>query len=142
MSNIATKLRFGAAACAVASTVTFAPMPVAQAAPVVPAPAALGSSLASTACVLGVFNAANCAAGTATIGNFFYLGDVNPNPPPRTDILRFNPTPLFLLIPIIGVPLASWWNSLNVEVCIGGLGARIGGPYSAGTLSVSVGSGC
>jgi hypothetical protein len=94
--------------------------------------------------VLPLFNPANCAAGAATIGNLFYLGGVNPNPPPRTDIFSFNPIPLFLLIPIIGAPLASWWASLNIEVCIGGLSARIGGPYPtpAGTLTASIGSSC
>jgi hypothetical protein len=92
--------------------------------------------------VLGVFNPANCATGAATFGNFFYLGPVDSTPPVRTDILSFNPTPLFLLIPIIGVPLASWWNSLDIEVCVGGLSARIGGPYNPGGFTASIGSGC
>jgi hypothetical protein len=144
MSNIAMKLRIGTAACAVATAAALTPVPAAQAVPVAPAPSAtgLGSTLGSTACILGVFNPGQCAGGAATFGNLFYLGGVDSTPPPRTDFLKFNPTPLFLLIPILGVPLASWWNSLDIEVCVGGLSARIGGPYHDGNLTASIGSGC
>jgi hypothetical protein len=143
MTNIATKLRFGAAACAIASAATLTPVPAAQAAPVVPAPTALGATLGSTVCALGVFDPGNCAAGAATIGNVFYLGDVDTTPPPRFTFLTFNPTPFFSLIPVFGPVVTAWWNSINIEVCVGGLSARIGGYGHVGEVNASIGSaGC
>ena len=91
--------------------------------------------------MLGIFSPGECAVGAATIPGVFYLGPVDGTPPVRNDILTLNPTPLFLLIPIVGAPLAGWWNTLNVEVCVGGLSARIGGGYP-GQLTASIGSGC
>ena len=141
MNSIATRVRLGAAACAIAAVASVAPVPIAQAAPLAPAPTAtgLGSALGSATCVLGVFSPGECANGAATIPGVFYLGPNDPTPPVRTDIISVNPIPLFLLIPVIGVPLASWWASLDVEVCVGGLSARVGG---YGNLTVSLGSGC
>jgi hypothetical protein len=140
-STTATKLRIATAACAVAAAATLVPLPAAQAAPAIPAPTWLGSTLGSIGCLVPVFDAGNCAAHAATIGNILYIGPVDTTPPTRTDFLTFNPTPLFALIPIIGIPLASWWASLNVEVCIGGLSARIGGGYP-GQLTASIGAHC
>jgi hypothetical protein len=141
MTTIATKLQTGTAACAIAAAAALIPLPAASAAPAVPLPAAtgLGSALGSATCLVPVFQPSECAAGAATLGGVFYLGPNDPTPPVRTDILTLNPTPLFLLIPIIGVPLAGWWSSLDIEVCVGGLSARIGG---YGTLTASIGSGC
>lgn len=150
MNSIATKLRIGTAACAVAAAATLAPMPAAQAAPAAPAPTApaisaptgLGATLGAVGCLAPVFNAANCAAHQATLGNLFYLGPVDTTPPPRIDFFTFNPTPFIALIPIIGKPLANWWKKLDIEVCVGGLSARIGGAYSPGQVTASIGSHC
>jgi len=141
MTTIATKLHTGTAACAIAAAAALIPLPAASAAPAVPLPAAtgLGSALGSATCLAPVFDAGECAAGAATLGGVFYLGPNDPTPPVRNDILTLNPTPVFLLIPIIGGPLAGWWSSLDIEVCVGGLSARIGG---YGTLTASIGSGC
>jgi hypothetical protein len=92
--------------------------------------------------VVPIFNTTECAAGAATFGNVFYLGPNDPTPPPRVDILHLNPIPVFLLIPVLGVPLAGWWSTLDIEVCVGGLSARIGGPYNIGGLTASLGAGC
>jgi hypothetical protein len=90
-----------------------------------------------------VFDPGQCAAGpAATFGNVFYLGPVDTTPPPRVDFFHFNPAVPLALIPVLGPALAGWFNSLNVEICIGGLSARIGGPYSAGGITASLGSGC
>lgn len=141
---IATRVKMGAAACAIAAAATVVSAPVAQAAPLVPPPTAtgLGSALGSTTCLLGVFSPGECAVGAASIPGVFYLGPNDPTPPPRVDILTLNPIPLFLLIPVVGVPLASWWATLDVEVCVGVASARIGGGYSPGQLTVSLSSGC
>jgi hypothetical protein len=145
MNTIATKLRAGTAACAVAAAATLVPMsvagplPTAHAAPAIPAPEWLGSTLGSVGCLVPIFDAANCAAQTATIGNLFYLGPIDGTPPPRVDILNLNLDPILGLIPVIG-PAVSWFiHSLNIEVCVGGLSARIGG---YGNIAVSLGSGC
>jgi hypothetical protein len=142
MNAIATRLQIGTAACAVAAAATLMPLQAAQAAPAIPAPDWLGTALGSTGCILPIFNATECAAThAATIGGLLYLGPVDSTPPPRVDFLHLDPTPVLALIPVIGVPLASWFNSLNIEVCVGGLSARIGSPYSSG-LTASIGSHC
>lgn len=144
MNSIATTVRIGAAACAIAAAATVVSAPAAQAAPFVPAPAAtgIGSALGSATCLVPVFDAAECAVGAATFGNLFYLGPNDPTPPVRTDILKLNPIPVFLLIPVVGVPLAGWWSTLDIEVCVAGLSARIGGPYNVGGLTASLGASC
>ena len=141
MNAIATKLQTGTAACAIAAAAALMPLPAASALPAAPLPAApgLGSALGSAACAVPIFNASQCAAGAATIGGAFYLGPNDPTPPPRTDILKLNPIPVFLLIPVVGAPLAGWWSTLDIEVCVGGVSARVGG---YGTLTASLGSGC
>jgi hypothetical protein len=141
MNSIATTVRMGAAACAIAAAATVVSAPVAQATPLMPAPTAtgIGSALGSATCFVPVFNSTECAVGAATIPGAFYLGPNDPTPPVRTDILKVNPIPVFLLIPVLGVPLAGWWASLDLEVCVGGISARVGG---YGTLTASLGSGC
>src|SRR5882757_1964097 len=141
MTTIATKLQTGTAACAIAAAATLLPLPAASAAPAfsIPAPTGLGSALGSITCIAPIFDASGCATGTATVGGVFYLGPNDPTPPGRNDIFTLNPIPVFLLIPVIGAPLAGWWSSLDIEVCVGGLSARIGG---YGNLTASLGSGC
>ena len=141
MNSIATKLRAGTAACAVAAAATLVPLsaPAAQAAPAVPAPEWLGTALGSVSCLVPIFDAAQCTAHAATIGNLFYLGPIDPTPPPRTDFLNLNLGPILALIPVIG-PLVSWFiDSLNIEACVGGLSVRDGG---YGHITASIGSGC
>ena len=104
-----------------------------------PAATGLGSALGSATCAVPIFNASECAAGAATIGGVFYLGPNDATPPARNDILTLNPIPVFLLIPVVGAPLAGWWSTLDIEVCVGGVSARVGG---YGTLTASLGSGC
>jgi len=148
MNAIATRLQFGAAACAVAATAAMLPMtaagplPTAQAVPAIPAPEFLGQALGSTGCILPIFDAAQCAAfHAATIGNLLYLGPVDGTPPTRTDLFTLPVGEFLGLVPFIGSGLHSWFDSLDIEACVGGLSARITDPYSHG-LTVSVGSGC
>lgn len=134
---IANSLKVGAAACAIAAVGAVVPMPVAQAAPIVPVPAATGSSLT---CLFGLAPPCQPGPGSALVANsLFYLGNRNETPPVRTDIFNLQVGVLLNLIPIIGPPLAGWFNQLNFEVCLGGLSARIG-PY--GNVTASVGQGC
>ena len=141
MNTIAMKVRAGTAACAVAAAATLVPMsvagplPTAQAVPAIPAPEVVGSVLGTVSCLVPIFDAAKCAAQEATIGNLFYLGPINPNPPPRTDIINFD----LNLIPIIG-PVLGWFaDAVSLEACVGGIGVRIGG---YGHVAASIGSGC
>lgn len=134
---IANSVKVGAAACAIAAVGAVMPMPVAQAAPIIPAPTAVGSSLT---CLFGIVSPCEPGPGSAIVANsLIYLGARNATPPVRTDILNLQVGVLLNLIPIIGPPLAGWFNQLNFEVCVGGLSARIG-PY--GNVTASVGQGC
>ena len=141
MNTIATKLHTGTAAFAIAAAAALMPLPAASAALAVnfSVPTGLGSALGSATCAVPIFDATGCAGGAATVGGVFYLGPNDPTPPVRNDILTLNPIPVFLLIPVIGVPLAGWWSSLDIEICVGGASARIGG---YGSLTASLGSGC
>jgi hypothetical protein len=141
MTTIATKLHTGAAAFTVAAAAALMPLPAASAAPAVSfsVPTGLGSALGSATCAIPIFDATGCAGGAATVGGVLYLGPNDATPPVRTDILSLNPIPVFLLIPVIGAPLAGWWSSLDIEVCVGGASARVGG---YGTVTASLGSGC
>lgn len=141
MITIATKVQTGTAAFVVAAAAALMPLPAAGAAPAVSfsAPTGLGSALGSAACAVPIFDASGCGGGAATVPGVLYLGGVDPTPPVRNDILTVNPIPVFLLIPVIGGPLAGWWSQLDIEVCVGGASARIGG---YGSLTASLGSGC
>ena len=135
MQKIATKAQIGIAAFAMVAATTLAPLPAAQAAPVTPVPAAIGSGL----CLFGVGD--DCEAGDTflTGSGLFYLGPRDTTPPDRVDFLAFNAAVPLALIPVLGPAMAGWFASLNLEVCVAGLSARVG-PY--GTITASLGSGC
>jgi hypothetical protein len=135
MEKIATKLKVGTATFALAAATTLVSPPAAQAAPVAPAPTAIGSGL----CLFGVGD--DCEVGTTFLpgSNLFYLGARDTTPPPRVDFLTFNPAIPLSLIPVLGPIVAGWFATLNFEVCVGGLSARVG-PY--GRVTASLGSGC
>lgn len=136
MTKIARTLQTGAAACAVAAGASLISLPTAQAAPITPAPTAIGGFLGIT-CVLTIGD--ECGTTLGTGGGLFYLGPRDTTPPPRTDIFKFYPGVPLSLIPIVGPMAAGWFASLNFEACVGGIGARIG-PY--GSVTASVGSSC
>jgi len=138
MNKIASRVKMAAAATAIAGAAALVQAPVAQAAPVVPAPEAVGNFL-GLSCVLGVGEDCANTPGTEFEGSGFYLGPRDTTPPARTDIFVFRPAVLLGLVPVIGPVVAGWFNSLNLEVCVGGASARIG-PY--GSVSASVGAGC
>jgi hypothetical protein len=130
----------GAAATAIAASAALVQAPAAQAVPAIPAPAAIGDSLGllGIGCVVSIGNECVSTPGT-TGGPLFYLGPRDATPPSRYTFFSFNPTIPLSLIPILGPPLAGFFASLNLEICVGGLSARIG-PY--GNISASIGSGC
>jgi hypothetical protein len=140
MNKIARTIKLGAAATAIAASAAMVQAPAAQAAPVIPAPTAIGDSLGllGIGCVVSIGNDCVSTPGT-TGGGLFYLGPRDGTPPSRYTFFSFNPLIPLALIPVLGPPLAGFFASLNLEVCIAGLSARIG-PY--GTISASIGSGC
>ena len=157
--EIATKVKIGTAACAIAAATVLTPATVAQADPAVPVPTVgLGSAANISDCPAG---APDCdgpqadgllpttpSIGATTIAadngprsiiqnRFIWIGPANPNPPPRSDIFVFTP---LTLVPGFLKPLWGFFTQhLNFEVCIGGLSARVG-PY--GSVSASLGSSC
>jgi hypothetical protein len=128
MVNIATKVRIGTAACAIAAAATLVPLPTAQAAPAVPAAAAPVTQVLGAGAILGPANLAET--------NWWWFGTPNPNPPPRTTFLTVQP---LLLLPGFIRPFFGWFAALNFEICFAGLSKRIG-PY--GVFSESIGKGC
>ncbi len=140
MSKIASVLKTGAAATAIAASATVVQAPVAQAAPAAPPPEIVGAALGAVGCLVPVFNANECATvPAAALGGFFYLGAIDPTPPPRLDFLVFNPAIPLSLIPGLGPLVAGFIAALNLEACVGGLSVRAGG---YGTITASLGSGC
>jgi hypothetical protein len=136
MQTIASTIKMGAATTAIAAATAVMPLPAAQATPAVPAPEVVGNVL-GISCVVGIGD--DCGVNGSGTGEFFHLGSRKLNPPERFDFFVINPTIPLSLIPIVGPPLAGWFATINFEVCVGGLGARIG-PY--GKVSASVGRGC
>ena len=158
MSAITRKINIGLAAGAMAAAATLTPINVAQAQPV-PAPVSslggMAGELDDDTCV--TITGAPCASAfvsaaaagpsaSATPGDIvrsifqndlWWIGQANPNPPARSDILVFTP---LSLIPGFLKPAYSWFTqNLNFEACF--LGATVTvGPY--GTTTLSVGRGC
>ena len=135
MSAVATtltKFQIGAAASAIAVATVFTPV-VAHANPA-PLPQDLGSSLGNLLC--DIVPTAGCTQGPLIGSSILWLGNNNPTPPPTTTIFSFQP---LTLLPTFIQPLFGWFNNINLEICVAGLGAHIG-PY--GTVSLTLGSGC
>ena len=157
MSVITRKLSIGVATCAMAAAATLTPIPLAQALPV-PAPvSALGGgagqldnddcvTITGAPCSSAFISAAAIGPSASSPGSIvrsifqndlWWIGQANPNPPARSDILVFTP---LSLVPGFLKPAYSWFTqNLNFEACF--LGATVTvGPY--GTTSLSIGRGC
>jgi len=149
MTAIATKVRVGTAACAIAAAAALTPAGVAQADPAAPAPlAGLGSlggsagggtALISPDCVLvgGVHctNAPSTLAvpgpgdpGTIFKNRLFWFGASNPNPPPGVTLFQLQI-----------LPNSGWFANLDFEACVFGATVKLG-PY--GTVTGSFTRGC
>jgi hypothetical protein len=152
MSAIARKINIGIAAGALAAAATLTPITVAQADSTTFAVSTVGSQIGSAQCVptdvapCAPLAAANFQSANATPGgiiqsifqnDLWWIGQANPTPPPRSEVLVFTP---ISLVPGFLKPLYGWFTqNLNFEVCL--LGATVTvGPY--GTTTVSVGRGC
>ena len=156
MSTLAKKFSVGTAACVIAAAAALTPATVAHADPAMPrttidqadsAPMSGGFSVipqlcdpASSNCAASGSNAQSSLSvgGDSTIWQnpLWWFGTPNPNPPPQFAVLTFYP---LALLPGFTRPFFSWFENLNFEVCIGGLGVRVG-PY--GAVSGSIGRGC
>jgi hypothetical protein len=139
MTNFATKLQIGSAACAIAAATALVTLPTAQAAPVAAPPAAPVTHVLDNLPQVDFWwlFANNPDPGPSTPStSSFLIGPQNPNPPLRTTFLSFQP---LTLLPSFIQPFFGWFQSLNFEVCVAGVSARIG-PY--GTVSASIGQGC
>jgi hypothetical protein len=157
MNAIATKVQIGTAACAIAAAAALTPVVVAQAAPAVPAPQALGGAAGLGSAVISPecaeVDSLNCASlpaansspgisasssgsGTLFQNRLIWFGTPNPNPPALTPVFSFQP---LNLLPGFIRPVFSWFADINYEACIGGLTLHIG-PY--GTVSGGYSRGC
>jgi hypothetical protein len=153
MSGIATKVKIGTAASAIALAAVFTPAGVAQADPVAPLPqAGLGSAALVEDCPVGGSDcdsppdlrfAPNFSASLVgpppniIQNNLWWFGPANPNPGPRTTIFAFTP---LSFIPGFLRPLYGWFTqNLNFEACVAGVSVKVG-PY--GSVSGSIGSHC
>src|SRR2546430_7512645 len=138
MKKLATKVRVGTAACALAAAAVLTPLPAAQASPLVPAPlastpgsvggsagagAALISPVAPTCdptttpdCVTTVAPGASTFAlpgGNTILQNpLWWFGPPNPTPPTQTPVFTFYP---LNLLPGFIRPLFSWFSDINYE---------------------------
>jgi len=140
MSAVATrftKLQIGAAATAMAAAAVLTPAAVAQARPDL-VPSSPVSHIFDTGPSLGPIQLSQDVP-------WWWLGSgPNPNTPsaliaiqpslPGTTILAFQP---LSLLPGFIQPLFGWFNSINLGICVAGLGVSVG-PY--GTVSVKSGS--
>ena len=154
MSAITRKINIGLAAGAMAAAATLTPINVAQAQPVLAPVSALGGmageldddacvTVTGAPCIAAAAVAPSAAATPGSIvqsifqNDLWWIGQPNPNPPARSDILVFTP---LSLVPGFLKPAYSWFTqNLNFEACF--LGATVTvGPY--GTTSLSVGRGC
>jgi hypothetical protein len=140
MTNFATKLQIGTAACAIAAASALGTLPTAQAAPVVAPPTAPVTQLMGDLPQVDfwwLFGSGSPDPGSGTPStSSFLIGAQNPTPPLRKTFLTFQP---LTLLPSFIQPFFGWFNSLNFEVCVAGVSARVG-PY--GTVSASIGQGC
>jgi hypothetical protein len=151
MTAIATKVRLGTAACAIAAAAALTPAGVAQADPAAPAPlvsqgslggsAGAGAALISPDCVaVGGPDCTNApttfaspgasASGPGTIfqNRFYWFGASNPTPPPGVTLFELRI-----------LPNSSWFANLDFEACVLGATLKLG-PY--GTVSGSFTRGC
>lgn len=157
LSGATTKLNAASAALAIAAAAVLTPPLVANAEPagVTPIAQAVGSAASvddnlwylendqATAARAGLVTSA-AAASAPSFNSIFqnrliWIGPANPHPPSGTQqVFEFSP---LALIPGFLRPLYSWFTqSLNFQICIGGISAKVG-PY--GTISGSVSSrGC
>jgi hypothetical protein len=121
MTEIATRLQAGIAACAVAAAVSLVPA-AAQAAPSISMP---------TAPVSQVLHELNLGPASIPQFDWFWFGTPNPHPPRHITLLN-------LTVPILS-PILAFLGLTNFEICLGGAAVKIG-PY--GGISVSIGLGC
>ena len=138
MSAVATtltKFQIGAAASAIAVATAFTPV-VAHANPA-PLPQDLGSSLGNLLC--DIVPGGGCVQGPFIGSSVLWIGNNDPTPPPFTTLLSFQP---LTLLPTFIQPLFGWFNNINLEVCVAGLGLHVGGYNTGGTVSVTLGGGC
>lgn len=153
MSAIARKINIGLAAGAMAAAATLTPVTVAHAVPATETISAVGGhagvlsepdceTVSGAPCAEGMMQAAALPTPGSVVRSIFqnelwWIGQANPNPPARSDILVFTP---MSLIPGFLKPAYGWFTqNLNFEVCLLGGSVKVG-PY--GTTTVSVGRGC
>jgi len=139
MTNFATKLQTGTAACAIAAATVLVPLPTAHAAPAVAPPTAPMTQVLGNLPQVDFWwlFGGNPDPGPVTPStSSFLIGAQNPNPPLRNTFLSFQP---LTLLPGFIRPFFGWFEGLNFEICVAGISARIG-PY--GTVSASIGQGC
>jgi len=157
LSGATTKFNAGTAALAIAAAAVLTAPAVANAEPagLTHIAQAVGSAASAddnlwylendqaTAARAGLVTSAAAASAPSFSSVFqnrlIWIGPANPNPPAGTQqVFEFSP---LALIPGFLRPLYSWFTqSLNFQICIGGISAKVG-PY--GTVSGSVSSrGC
>lgn len=125
-----TRMSVAVAVCAVAIAGGMS-APTAQAAPVVPVPASPVTHLTGPALTPRAVGVGNFATDLVWFGS-------TPNPnqsPPRT---LFSIRPLTLL-PGFVRPFFSWFESLNLSLCIAGVGVHVS---AYGTVSATVARNC
>ena len=149
LSDVGTKVRVGAAACAMAGTAVLAPGAVAYASPAGSMPTAgLGSSVdalcdeADTECLSPFASAsANAVPVNPLIQNdFWWFGPIPDPAPENIAVFEYNIIPLFT--PEIQAAAYSWWASVipnGFNACILGATAKVD---SYSTLSVGFTKGC
>jgi hypothetical protein len=153
MTAIATKVRLGTAACAIAAAAALTPAGIAQADPATPAPLASQGSLGGSAGAGAALISPDCATvggpgcahapttfaspspsavGGGVRGLFqnrlVWIGKANPNPPNGITVFQFQ---LF--------PNSGWFANTNFEICAFGANVKLG-PY--GTLTGGFSRGC
>lgn len=155
MSAIARKINVGIAAGVISAAATLSPVAVASAdiaaAPISSLSSRIGAAqcepTATTACApVGLPSAAAVSGALPTPGgvvrsifqnDLWWIGQANPNPPDRAEVLVFTP---MSLVPGFLKPVYGWFTqNLNFEICVLGGSVKVG-PY--GTTTVSVGRGC
>jgi hypothetical protein len=128
---IATKISAGLAASAIAVAAGVM-APSAHAAPVAPAPAAPITHMVEPALTPGTLHLGDLPLEIWWLGN-----DANPNgPTDKVTVLSIQP---LMLLPGALRPLFGWFESLNLDVCIAGVGVRLA---EYGKLSVSLARSC
>ncbi len=151
LSDVGTKFKVGAAACAMAGAAVLMPGAVASASPLAPMPTAgLGSSLdlcddaEADGCeeVLAAATAegsANVAAGPFQ-NDLIWFGDIPDPAPENIAVFTYNIIPLFP--EAIQTAAYAWWDSIipnGINACILGATAKID---SYSTLTVGLTKGC